>query len=198
MSSTPCFWLEPVNQVRVSLRRWRRVAPCLNGDRVCTAKTPILQVEPGPTVQWARNDWRWPTRCASCGFPFNASDYHRTMHEPLYRRQDTGAVMTLSEAPPGAMWAVNGPQGPDGLSVCLLLPDDTVWHVDRTPASNARPWKRIGSLPNITVRPGVVTATGWQGSVTRGAIITTDEEDPSAEASHTDEPQHFMEKANDD
>lgn len=54
----------------------------------------------------------------------------------LYRRGDTGELTTLGAAPAGAMWdahwmASECRTGPDGITLCVKLPNGSTWSVDQ-------------------------------------------------------------------
>jgi hypothetical protein len=55
-------------------------------------------------IAWDRSDPRWPVKCEKCGTPFKPSDRWLVDHDRLYRRGDTGELVTLHDAPAGACW----------------------------------------------------------------------------------------------
>ena len=107
------------------------------------------------------NDQRWPSHCA-CGYEFAKSDKWQLFTQRLYARKDTGEVMTLRDAPVGAMWNADWYpdvwKGKDGMSLMVRCPDGHDWCIDAR-ASNCglpkdndhRCWIRHGVAPNITV-----------------------------------------------
>lgn len=200
-----CFWLEPTDRVRLALRRYRsperwddaasamvRVerAACPLGHmheaRVPIGEAPARWTETGrrsycaPEREEYADDPRWPAQCA-CGEAFRADDTAHVFADLVYRRADTGAELTLREAPAGAMWDAvwRLEKGPDGRSLMVRLPDGHDWCVDGR-ASNCtlphddehRCWLRTGEAPRITVgksAPGQRTCAAGAGSIaTRG------------------------------
>ena len=109
--------IEPTGRVAVKLRRYRSTpqnsCPLEGKGGYHDASTPLEDeaeevdaqgyatngLKPTPP----HNDPRWPRQCA-CGYIFQEEDEWQRFTETLYRRPDTGEVMTLSEVPPGAMW----------------------------------------------------------------------------------------------
>ena len=114
----------------------------------------------------------WPTHC-SCGYEFKDSDQWQLTGEPLYRREDTGELFTLKEAPIGAMWYADWYpfKGSDGHSLVVKTPGGE-WCVD-APASNCtkpgdnkhRCWVRHGRPPVITVDKNGNTCAAGAGSI---------------------------------
>lgn len=113
----PCFWLEPADKVRLSLRRFTfGVTPGDEpepGHRNCAAKerggcnasimldgerplhfkqTEHGKVLPEVPKSWrpARRDPRWPKVCESCGEPFQSDDEWQVNQLEVYIRGDTG------------------------------------------------------------------------------------------------------------
>ena len=98
----------------------------------------------------------------------------------LFRRTDTGELMTLSEAPPGAMWYAdwyiregsNVYRGPDGHCLVVRTPPDHDWLVDGRCSNCTLPndwehkcWCRHGQVPNITVNKVGKTCRAGAGSI---------------------------------
>lgn len=155
--SVKAFWLEPIpHTYRFSLRRfvWSADSKCPKDDRwghdasvtigdVGPEKAPSL-VDGHPVCgdRWPHDDPRWPTKCSGCGFAFRDSDEWQFNARQLYLRGDTGAVMTLADAPPGAIWNAywmvdrmteRGRMewiGPDGRCLVARLPDGHDWMID--------------------------------------------------------------------
>jgi hypothetical protein len=152
MSRYPCYFVEESNQIQISLRRFRSRA---NEDNPCPVKgyhdaRIVLDVrakvrDGDGAVIWPdpfpRDDARWPTHCV-CGYEFcqdraqDRPDYWQTFTETLWRRLDTGELVTLSDAPPGALWYedryVEIPgfwKGPDGHVLMCKTPGGD-WCVD--------------------------------------------------------------------
>ena len=195
-----CFLIEPTDRVRLALRRYR------SPERWDEASQAMVAVDRGTcplgymheakvpigesVIMWTQdrrayraparedyaNDPRWPTQCA-CGEAFRDGDEVQVFPDRIYRRVDTGAELTLREAPPGAMWDAEWrfEKGPDGRSIMVRLPDGHDWCVDAR-ASNCtlpkddehRCWLRTGELPRITVgkfAPGQRTCSAGAGSI---------------------------------
>lgn len=98
---------------------------------------------------------------------------------PLYRHPQTGELMTLADAPAGAMvradWATWCRSQDDGAPLIIKLPDGDLWYVDG-PAGNCgrqddpnqelhHCWVRHGVVPTITVDKNGVTCSAGAGSV---------------------------------
>lgn len=104
-----CFMLEPANRVRRSLRRYvpldKGKCPLPYGYH--DASAPLDEVADDGRVaiddSWPHDDPRWPTHCA-CGYAFQPDDTWQLFRDHLFRRADTGELVTLRDAPPGAMW----------------------------------------------------------------------------------------------
>ena len=105
------------------------------------------------------DDPRWPARC-ECGYEFCASDQWQERAERMYRRGDTGELVTLRDAPDGAMWDATWVpwKGPDGRCLVVKCPGGSDWTIDGR-ASNCtmrhdtehRCWVRHGEPPVVTV-----------------------------------------------
>jgi len=176
-----CFYLVPTDYQRVSLRRWSRRG-CPGKQRsVCHSKTPLTIVkgtQPSGDL-WPHDDIRWPQRCSICGTSFREYDHWQLFHETIYQWWGTDIELTISEAPPGAMWdaywfdGMKSP-GPDGRWLYCRLPDGKDWFVDG-PSRNDQnkktsSWSRSGRVPYITVTPGVKTEN-WDGRLIDGLLI---------------------------
>lgn len=123
-------------------------------------------------------DPRWPVKCEGCEYEFGPEDMWQVFPEVLYRREVTGEVMTLEEAPAGAMW--NGDwwpmENPDGIVLFVRLPDGVDWMVDGKAGNCACPadplhrcWTRTGQAPRVTARPSIKTS-GYHGYLTDGVL----------------------------
>lgn len=154
----PLIWLEKSDRARVELRRYRGLR---DGEPRCeasgigfhNAETIIDEIPatyhgsehwPGevfldqvPDV--AHDDPRWPTHCA-CGYAFGDSDHWQTNTEQLYTRSDGGPLVTLFDAPVGAMWDTPWmgelSRGHDGIHLAVRTPAGE-WLIDHE-ASNCR------------------------------------------------------------
>jgi len=184
-----CFWLEPTKLERVWLRRYVSDSRCsaakgrihearaLIGDR--RARLDAEGYHQTPREKYSRHR-RWPKTCA-CGHRFAAGDVRQVFSLLLYRRTDTRELITLDDAPPGAMWDAwwmgRFWKGHDGRSLQVVCPDGRHWAIDG-PAKNCtlpndhehRCWLRTGTPPRITVSksgPGRTCAAGG-GSIDTG------------------------------
>jgi hypothetical protein len=87
---------------------------------------------------------------------------------PLYRRADTGEVLTFADAPAGAMVGFEW-----GLTV--KLPNGRSWNIDseatnctRKGVKSHRCWIRHGTPPDITVDKNGDTCAAGAGSIQAG------------------------------
>jgi hypothetical protein len=189
-----CHFLAPVEPqlCRVSLRRYEGVAA---GSPKCgrygfhNAEVHLGDAPRDTFTLPALEDPRWPTRCDTCGKEFSAGAHSTLAEPPLYLRADTGALLTLSDAAPGAMWwapwysskAKDGwMTGYDGRTLVVRLPDGRDWIVDSV-ASNCpipkdrshRCWLRQGEPPDVTAgkkaEKGEKTCSAGAGSIQTGS-----------------------------
>lgn len=141
------------------------------------------------------DDPRWPDTCEDCPFIFPRTgevkviDHRRVrtdgewqvFQRSLYRRDDTGEIMTFEDAPPGAMidaWWMGENKGPDGKNLYLKLPNGHEWWVDGPSrdinGKQGAGWTRTGTPPNITARPSIWARQGspddWHGFLTNGVL----------------------------
>jgi len=173
-SRVRCFLLTPTDEVVVVLRRFGRFcaevpprcgrqAPRYPGAEVATFDYHDAVVEIGREVgsldagcdgerdisDIAHDDPRWPTICA-CGYAFVEDDHWQEWRDRRYRRSDTGDLVTISNAPAGALYDSGGHS--DGQSLRIMC---------KTPAGEwlignpQRAWTWTGSLPDITVTPSI-------------------------------------------
>lgn len=175
MAEIRCFLLEPTAISRRWLRRYRNsnggANPCPLTPGQYSYHNALAPIEDAagiiasrsyerePEADEFRGDPRWPTHCA-CGEPFGDDDQWQLFTRRLYCRIDTSEVMTLEDAPPGAMWRAPwmGYAGPDGECYILKTPGGD-WTIDG-PSSNADGstgpgWHREGTAPNFTVTPSI-------------------------------------------
>lgn len=180
-----CFMLEPSDQQEVSLRRYvgfREEGPCpASGLRYHNAKVVI---ERRPFEEAAcgdshpHDDPRWPKQCP-CGRAFRDDDHWQWSVLTLYRRSDTGELIVLEDAPPGAMWYADWYsdtwKGPDGR--CLVVKTPAGEWVADAPSSNGTGWTRTGTPPKVTARPSIgqkkLDGPGWRyhGFLTNGQLV---------------------------
>lgn len=149
-----CFWIEPTGTERVWLRRYcpAEVSECplpqgyhshmvFFKDRramhlgIGDDSDPDLPSEDFPL---------WPTHC-DCGYPFQKRDTWQLFHNELYRGAPDGQLYTLRDIPAGAMWDATWyhdcewMMGPDGISLCVQLPNGSAWSVDGEASNCTRP-----------------------------------------------------------
>ena len=182
-----CYWLEPNGKARRSLRRYRGLRDgesCSSpmgyhdaGFAIDEVTATLVACDGEPERQvWKfsgddgddakalaqfAGDPRWPTACV-CGYVFTEADARQIFTDVLYARRDTGAVVTLDEAPAGAMYDaswIGSYRGskipkPDNISLTVKTPGGT-WFVDGV-SSNGPGWTRSGDVKSL---PPTVTAT---------------------------------------
>ena len=181
-----CFLLTPTDHIVVTLRRFaykdsktpnvppcgRRVPRYPGGDLV-THETHNAEVEVGREVgtiegsldgdhtqhTFPHDDPRWSASCA-CGYQFQTTDHWQESRSRLYQRSDTQELVTLSDAPVGALYdsgTFRDVQGynrnGDGMSLICKTPAGE-WLMDG-PASNGPGWTRTGKPPDIDVSPSI-------------------------------------------
>lgn len=205
--ATQTFWLDPTDDVAVGLRRYRNRGnhgagwTCDAGwhDAVVFTGTETAiwrdtdhgrVLDQRPAVP--HDDPRWPARCCRCEYAFTPEDRWQEWQELLYRRADTGELVSLRgrtssgspdappPAPPGAMWDAwwmpDTPawNGPDGMALMVRLPDGHDWLVDAEAANCTRPgdpahkcWVRHGDprLAQVTVDKDGETCAAGAGSI---------------------------------
>lgn len=105
-----------------------QILPAVEGRKVYHHAGPQTRAEVPPEHQW-------PKQCG-CGYQFLETDEWQVFSDHLYRRQDTGVIVLLRDAGPGAMWHAEWlsglPQevGPDGLALMVNCPNNATWHID--------------------------------------------------------------------
>jgi hypothetical protein len=194
MAPIKCFFLTPTDQVELELRRY-------DGTK-CSAKWGYhnASVVIGRAAQadhpsggdlFPHDDPRWPTTC-TCGHEFGPGDYWQFNADTLYSRSDNGELVTLRNAPVGAMWFApwlsECPEwrGPDGNTLVVMCPGRREWVVDSRCSNCTLPnddvhkcWVRHGVPPNVHVDKNGVTCSagggsiavpGWHGFLTNGAL----------------------------
>lgn len=187
--SWPVVLLVATNQASLSLRRYASSKPCadsgygIHNAHALIGTAPIVVSESGTwdvesVAQPPHNDPRWPRQCV-CGSVFEDADEWQLFKDRLYRRADTGALLTLAEAEPGMIWDAHwyldcGWVGSDGRSLVMRLPGAGEWAIDAISQSGGR-WTRTGEPPHITVRPSILSypsklRQGYHGWVTEGVL----------------------------
>ena len=182
------FFLSPTDTHRRSLRRLRCIDGCgADPKGWCRASVVIDTIEAeNPTsgqVKWPRDDARWPKACERCGRAFDDSADWLVDHDRFYKRSDTGELVTLHDAPPGACWDASWfhdhPQylGPDGRCLIVRCPDGHDWMVDGRASNCTLPndnihkcWVRHGRPEDGTlhVDKNGVTCSAGAGSIATG------------------------------
>jgi hypothetical protein len=154
----------------VWLRRYR--STCIASEKGETCEAKLILHESAPAAEWGEwqandddrrmwhkftekvpdDDPRWQEmRCVRCGVLFTDADGNKQLWaEHLHVGCPDGKLYTLRDAPPGAMWdmawmrahALDWATGPDGISLCVRLPNGWDWWVDQE-ASNCtmKQWK---------------------------------------------------------
>jgi hypothetical protein len=146
-----CYFLEPTLTARRSLRRFtfssdKTIPPCGawgHDAKIAIDTIPIGRGADGVWNYQGRDqvepfltDPRWPATCAKCGFTFDGVGEFQIFVEPFYERTDTGEVMTLRDATPGAIWHADWLsdydeyRGPDGRTLVCRCPDGHDWTID--------------------------------------------------------------------
>ena len=196
MNEVVCFFAEPTHRVQVALRRY------VESDRATCDKSglgyhtvrsaPIFEADAVYGVwegghRYLDNPWegtiphtdpRWPLQCV-CGRPFDETDTWQVWVELLYRRTDTGAIVTLHDKIPGMMWDAwwmpARYQGPDGRCLVVVLPNGHEWMIDGIASNCTKPqdrdhrcWVRHGDPPMVTVDKNGVTCDAGAGSIMAG------------------------------
>lgn len=194
MKRIQCFMLEITGECARYLRRYERRDYSKDEPPSCTQSgmgihEAMTRIENDDLVPHAvhkgcftpklgqhcdRADPRWPTHCV-CGYEFKPEDEWQLFYNNLYRRVDTGEIMTLRDAPVGAMWdATWSPasrRGPDGRSLHVKTPDGE-WCIDARARNCTMPddnvhkcWVRHGEPPLITVDKNGHTCAAGAGSI---------------------------------
>lgn len=198
-----CYWLVPTRQTRLSLRRFSAnsapdLCPANPGEySYHNAHAPLFVVNErfvhsgeynhkvyeyvGPhTREEVPEEYPWPVACA-CGYVFPEEDRWQVSSDSLFKRADTGEILTWWEAGPGAMynaeWLAEQAcwQGPDGMSIVVKCPDGKEWTIDARCNNCTLPgddvhkcWVRHGEPPVLTVDKEGITCSAGGGSIDTG------------------------------
>lgn len=179
-----CYWIEPTEENQRWLRRYSQppsgsAYTCSAGWHTAKVAIDIVTKVEADRATWVSGDLaphhdpRWPTVCETgCGYGFVEDDAWQLFIRTLYRRGDTEALVTLEDAPPGALWNADwlpaDYQGPDGIHLAAKCPNGLSWYVDG-PALRPAPggttveggrWTRSGVPPAVTVSPSI--AIGYE------------------------------------
>lgn len=165
------FWLTPAELERVSLRRYshKDLSPndaghsyhdarlVLRDASVIEKDLDLRQVEDNALC--ARPE-AFPQRCA-CGYVFTAEDALQVFRQYLYSGAPNGQMCTLLDAPAGAMWDADWlgdcdfAKGPDGICLCVRLPNGSDWLVDQEASNcNKTQWRPTPENPKSRVWSG--------------------------------------------
>jgi hypothetical protein len=189
-----CFWLEPTEEAELSLRRYRgsdkdkcatsgfgyhnvgQIVERLSFAQLAARGWPMSEGRPVHTCDSVpRSDQHWPRTC-SCGYEFVDDDEWQCNPDTLYRRSDSGELVTLARAPAGAMWNAEwmgkSHKGPDGIHLCVRTPGGE-WAVDGPSYQdqkmhNERGWTRIGAIPDVTANPSILIPGKYHGFLRAG------------------------------
>lgn len=165
---TRTYWLEPIDEVAVGLRRYHSSGEpfsmqCSGGYHSALVylerqparyqeredRSPILDSRP----ETPPDDPRWPAKCQHCDYLFTDQDRRQDWQELIYRRPDTGQEFVLHagapanelgipSAPPGASWNAwwmpSAWRRPDGVYLMVRLPNGHDWSVDSEAGNCAR------------------------------------------------------------
>jgi hypothetical protein len=199
VSRVRCFLLEPTGNTRISLRRYSRhdrntpdCCPRYPGKYSYHTVQNFIFDEPieydnedsitnGVKSAPSHDDPRWPKQC-HCGYSFQDDDHWQRFAEQLYRRSDTGEIMTIAEAPVGALWYaphydhIYTPQGEH----CLMCKTPGgEWCIDSQASNCTIPddrrqerhhcWVLTGLPPDVTAGKGGPTCSAGAGSIQCGS-----------------------------
>lgn len=195
MDKTLCYWLEPTELVQLNLRRYVTgktggycpVSGMEYHNAVVSIGTALKSDHPcvSNIHKFDRTDPRWPSHCG-CGYKFRDCEIWQFHPKDLWKRADTGELVTQDTAAPGGMlhasWYTDFDDddlscyrnGPDKVCLLVKLPND-VWFCADGPATNANgimpnsKWTRTGTIPKVTVSPSINHPT-WHGWLKNGIL----------------------------
>lgn len=175
MKETPCFLLEETPRVRQYLRRYS-VSKNGCGGGYHHNRTLFSEVDRSEHIltreahERERESLHWPPRCSRCAYTFRDEDAWQIFVVPLYQRVDTGQIMTLAEAPPGAMWYAYWLTQYDGKPhLTVRCPDGKNWDLDSR-GSEDEGWVWQGEAPKVTAVPSIDTGR-WRGWLKDGVLL---------------------------
>lgn len=160
-----CYLLTPTTRAIRELRRYATAHGSDDGHyHSASVRCGVVDAHvnrdgsvPAQTPRRRKGDPPWPVEC-SCGYRFRPEDHRQVNLHLLFRRSDSGELVTLGDAPPGAMWdakwAPDTWKGPDGRKLVVRCPNGMDWYVDGVSTSGGR-WTRTGHVPDITVSPSI-------------------------------------------
>lgn len=190
-----CFMLEPVDSHARSLRRYATVTdtPCTVPGYEKWYHNAMVPIEDGQGDGlsgdiFPHDDPRWPKQCA-CGYVFKDSDNWQLFTNQHYKRMDTGELVTLRNAPVGAMWYADWMSdrrqeskvtdrtylGPDDKCLVVMTPGGE-WMIDSRASNCTMPddkmhkcWVRHGTPPDVHVDKNGLTCAAGAGSIMAGS-----------------------------
>jgi hypothetical protein len=192
-----CFFLQETNFYRKELRRYRpsykdgkhiEELPCSAHGYHTTSVViePLLELAKQPCngddeSDVPHSDPRWPKQCDCGNYVFWELDLRQINYQSLYRRSDTGELVALREAPPGAIWDAHwmAHKVSDGHYYCVKLPNGHDWAIDSRASNCTRPnephqcWVRHGVPPDLHVDKNGDTCAAGAGSIDSGAGTTS-------------------------
>lgn len=179
MQTITCFLLEPADQGEARLRRYSMSQCPATGLGYHNVILTLGRHPWDPTKEdlWGHpygasvDDSRWPQRC-SCGYTFQPEDPRQAQTDRLFRRSDTGELLVLRDAPPGAMWFADfyPDRGPDGHALVVMTPGGE-WLVDGPASNGPGTWQRSGSPPLVTAQPSIHFPGRYHGFLTNGQLV---------------------------
>lgn len=147
-----CFLLEELDleRVEVEIREGGECPKRKGGGHFAVARLAEGKVDEHRNLIDFDKRELWPAACA-CGFAFTEKAYRSGSYPRVYRRVDTGALMTTDEAPAGAIWRStwyeeNYPEyrGPDGRTYIAKCPGGSQWVIDSRANNCTSPCKHCG------------------------------------------------------
>ncbi len=188
-SPIECFWLEPVEMARSTLRRYERhpydSPPSCPQNRMRYHDTSVylgnVPYPFGPREllgeggNISHDDTRWPKACETCGVSFRDEDYWQHNLDRLFKGAPDGQLYTTRNMPPGSLFDASWwpEKGPDGRCLAVVLPPlggDDIWIVDAEGKAGSR-WTRSGAVPKVTVTPSILTPR-YHGFLTNGCLVS--------------------------
>jgi hypothetical protein len=176
-SKIKCFFLEPTEYMQISLRRYKGAQDgqplCNHTNSYHDANVVVVPMVERPKDQntgrgllehpdYPRDDPRWPKECP-CGFKFGDDAHWQVNERILFSSPEMNGLITIDDAPVGAMWDAwwYDHKGPDGRCLVLRTPGGD-WIIDY-PCEGGKGWERTGEPPNITANPSIGIGMNDQG-----------------------------------
>lgn len=177
-STVKTFWCEPTGLFRHSI--------CVMSDGpcgLCSARKVVADC-----VDYAHELPRlyddgigWPRSCDSCG-TWLADPRRSSGSAEYYSGAPDGEIYVARELPPGALWDAEwwGNPGPDGITLCVMLPNGLKWMPDSPPSGRRgeTPWTRTGDPRSgtVTVHPSIAAGRSdqphyYHGYLTNGELV---------------------------